>query len=282
MSSIAVRLVFWASLTSMSSLVAAPTLIQFNIDETRSFLTWDLRFSVGTSIVPFVDTTPGSRTSPVRGGFFGDFDPITNVVSVSTGLAHPIIQPDFRFLQPSSTLYGLASSVNGSFSVLGLASGIASARSVRYGVSYTINDFRPDEIPIGTSVVTSPFNLGTSIQGVVDYNFTGLLTTTGSIPIDLSESNGNVTATYTRLSKTTGEFSISNLDRLVSFNGLDFGGIFLPGEFRLQGNVVTRISFVPEAHSLVLIAIAIGIVGAFHGLLWANSQRRLPNDVVGE
>jgi hypothetical protein len=246
MRSIATRIsVLFSGLLLCQVASADPTLISFDVDPARSSLTWDLKFFLGNLVIPINESAPGSVTSPIDGTFSGSFDPVTNQLSVEVP-SRAIFQPDTRQLTPSWPSRGLLASVGGTINVPGLFSGFASVRNVGYGLRFGINSFRPDEIPIGSTVSTGTFNLATSFSVIFDFDITGLLTSNATYPGELPYSFGDVSGTYTRLSRNTGEFVVRNLDRPVSLGGLSVGSLFVPADLRLKGDFVAKITFVPE------------------------------------
>jgi hypothetical protein len=244
MRSIATRIgVLFSGLLLSQVAAAAPTLISFDVDPARSSLTWDLRFTLGNLVVPIPEQSLGAGTSPIDGTFSGTFDPVTNQLSVAIP-SNAIFQPDTRQFNPSWPNLGLLASIGGMVDVPGVISGFASVRNANYGVSFNINSFRPDEIAIGATANTGTFNLGTSYSASIDYNLT--LVGSGTYSSSLGYSYGDVSGTYTRLTSNTADFIVRNLDRQVLFSGVQFGSIFIPGELRLKGDFVAKITFVPE------------------------------------
>ncbi|MBY0587761.1 hypothetical protein K2X85_11335 [bacterium] len=260
--------IIFSSILPFQIAVAAPTPITFDVDPTRSSLTWDLKFVLGNLVVPISEATPGSGTSPIDGTFTGFFDPVANTVSVDVP-SNAIFQPDTRVLTPSWPNLGLLSSIGGTIDVPGLLSGFASVRNANYGLRYFINSFRPDEIAVGTTVGTGIFNLATSYSASIDYDFTGVATLKGTYSSSLLYAPGDVIGTYTRLSSNTGEFVVRNLDRPVPLGVIQVGSIFIPGELRLKGDFVAQITFVPEVSPGILLSFGILPVVA-----WTLMMRR--------
>jgi hypothetical protein len=260
-------------LTSVATGAVVP--VRFDIDESRSSLTWDLKFLGGT--VPFLPQVPGSDTAPVDGLFSGSFNTDLNTLSVIGSPFFPFIfQPDFRSLPPGSN-FGQLSSVAGTLTVPGLVSGVASVSQVGFAPILLSSEFNFDDLAIGqTSFPLASLQL--SFRGLAYLNFTGLVNTQSQILIDLPFNAGSIVSTnLTRISKTKGELAFFNLDQPVSFSGLNIGGVFVPGDFRIRGNVVATFTTVPEASTVTLLSLAgIGILGivARAGHLRSRSSKR--------
>jgi hypothetical protein len=254
-----------------STLFAAPTFLLLNIDQTRSNLTWDLAFQLGTVNIPVTPSAPGSLTSSVDGWISTNFDRAaeTLVSGIGGGTA---FQPDVNSYAPGSAS-GLLSSVAGSFNALGLINGALSVRGVTVLTSFSISGFAPDTLPVGGPLVPlGPFNLETSFAGAIDYSATGLITASGTQSIGLPFGSGFVNAQYRRTAPHSLEMTL-DINRPVLIGSFNLGGVPINGTLNLTGPIVLTGDFVPEASPFTLMSVLSLGVGLAASLFSLKAKR---------
>ncbi|MBY0585657.1 hypothetical protein K2X85_00675 [bacterium] len=242
---------------------SAPVPITMTIDPTRSAVTANLLFRLGGLALPVTEVSPGSLTSPVVGTLSGFFDPVANTLGLTDPL-RTVRLPDTKSYSPSISL-GELSSLGGSFGVPGIINGILSFRRVSFsdfflgGPTILLSDFDPENQSIGSGyfVPSSSGTLSTGIDAGVDYSVSGLISSSGTIPIQLSRTTEPQSAFVLRTGRNNFEVTLLNLDRNVSIGTFTVGGVPVEGTLRFSGQIVLTGTSVPEVNSTIMLGIGL-------------------------